>query len=117
MGNDQMTESQIFLQGVYASELQILLEAQRKQKEKQIKEEQKQQRYREKVKEICFDKYDTNHDGVLELSELKQYIRDLCERTGMQMPSQAFLGMLFKSCDDDKNQRIDFDEFMKHFGR
>merc|ERR1712108_92318 len=99
-----MGDSELFLQGVIQEELRIL------------KEEQRKQHHLQKIKETCFDKYDTNHDGVLEKSELKEYIRELCERTEMPMPDEVFFGMLFKSCDDNKNQTIDFDEFIKHFG-
>merc|ERR1712029_813092 len=99
------TDSELFLQNVAQIELRI------------IQEEQRQQRYLQKVKESCFDKYDTNQDGVLEKSELREYIRELCERTNMPMPDEVFFGMLFKSCDDNKNQKISFDEFIKHFGQ
>merc|ERR1712115_707002 len=97
-------------------------EAERKElEEKQLKaeekEKQREQRRIIRVKELCFDKYDTNNDGVLQKSELKEYINDICKRNDMPEPAEVFYSMLFKSCDDDKNETINFDEFMKHFGQ
>merc|ERR1712232_67606 len=81
------------------------------------KKKKKEIRRIKRVKELCFDKYDTNNDGVLEVHELKQYIKEICNRNNMPEPAEYFYTMLFNSCDDNKNQTLDFDEFMKHFGQ
>merc|ERR1711976_1048092 len=97
-----------------------------KQKEKELRDrlarQQKREEERErrrilKLKEECFDKYDTNGDGVLQRSELNEYIKDLCKRNNMPEPADVFLSMLFKSCDENKSDTIDFNEFLIHFGQ
>merc|ERR1711920_465377 len=108
----QITDSELFLQGVIQEELRILKEEQRKQKaleeqkiKTQLREERRQQKHLEKVKECCFDKYDKNNDGVLELSELKEYVRELCERTEMPMPDEVFLVCYLKVATTTKTKQ------------
>merc|ERR1711862_495893 len=90
-------------------------ELEERQIKAQEKEAQKEQRRVNRVREFCFDKYDTNNDAVLQKSELKEYINDICKRNNMPESAEVFYSMLLKSCDDDKNETINFDEFMKHW--
>jgi len=92
------------------------MDADKEQKAKE-REERKQKMFLEKVKTDIFDKYDENKDGVLQKAELKQYVNDVCKRTEMPPFGDQFFDQLFRSCDDDKNHTIDFDEFIKHFGQ
>jgi len=118
------SHSDLFLQNYFEAKLKIIQDKEKMEKEQEDKklraeEKQKQKEIRriQRVKELCFDKYDTNNDGVLEVHELKQYIKEICNRNNMPEPAEYFYTMLFNSCDDDKNQTLDFDEFMKHFGQ
>lgn len=54
-----------------------------------------------------FDRYDTNHDGFVDLSELKSGLRDLLTTSSIEE--------IFKLYDEDSNRVLDFSEFIKLF--
>merc|ERR1711862_213395 len=92
-------------------------ELEERQAKLQKKEEERERRRISQLKKACFDKYDLDGDGVLQRSELNEYIKDLCKRNNMPEPADVFINMLFNSCDEDKSDTIDFNEFLIHFGQ
>merc|ERR1711976_73322 len=96
-------------------------DAAQKQKEKEERNARKKAKqeaaFKEKCKKEYFDAYDVNKDGILQKSELKKFVDDICEKSGMPPFKEDFFNEIFKDADADKNNGIDFDEFMIKFGK
>ena len=82
-----------------------------------VRKEKQERLTREKIRKEYFEHYDANKNGVLEPTELRKFVDDICEKTGMPKFDDDFFSSIWKNADDDGNASIDFEEFMKHFGK
>lgn len=55
---------------------------------------------------LAFNKYDTDGNGYIDLSELKNLLEDLGKPSG-----DLFTSFLFKKADKNKDNKISFEEF------
>ena len=81
------------------------------------KKEKQEKAFKEKCKREYFDAYDENGDGLLQKGELRKFVDDICEKSGMPKFKDDFFNDIFADADSDKNNGIDFDEFMTKFGK
>jgi Ca2+-binding EF-hand superfamily protein len=61
----------------------------------------------------CFERYDTNGNGVIEISELKPLLMDVAKESGTDLPTDDDVKGVFDDTDLDKNKVITKDEFVE----
>ncbi len=61
-----------------------------------------------------FDSFDSDHDGVINKSELKPLLSKISKQLGVPEPSDKDIEQGFKQLDLNKNDLLEFNEFF-HF--
>ena len=61
-----------------------------------------------------FDSFDSDHDGVINKSELKPLLSKISKQLGVPDPSDKDIEQGFKQLDLNKNDLLEFNEFF-HF--
>ena len=59
----------------------------------------------------AFDTADKNHNGSIDIKELKACMIDIAQGFGNDIPEEKFVLEEFYKLDKDRNQTIDFNEF------
>lgn len=62
-----------------------------------------------------FDSFDTDNDGAIKRSELRSLIAKISKQMGLPEPSDKDFEIGFKSLDQNKNDLIEFNEFMSFY--
>ena len=58
-----------------------------------------------------FNKADKNHNGTIEMKELKACMISVAQGLGTEIPKEELVKEEFYNLDKDKNKLIDFNEF------
>ena len=82
---------------------------------KQIKENMRKQlnddKYLTAIAKQSFESADKNHNGTIDIKELKACMIDISQGLGCSIPKDEIVRDEFYKLDKDRNQTIDFSEF------
>ena len=82
---------------------------------KEIKENLRKQlnddAYLTEISRNSFDSADKNHNGTIDIKELKSCMIEMAQGLGNAIPKEEIIKREFYDLDKDKNKKIDFEEF------
>ncbi len=82
-----------------------------KEIKKKMKDQLNDDAYLTKVTKKSFDTADKNHNGTIDIKELKNCMVDIAKGLGSVIPKEEVIKDEFYKLDKDKNQVLDFEEF------
>ena len=86
-----------------------------KMSKKEIKERMRKQldddAYLTQITRTPFDKADINHNGTIEMKELKACMIEIAEGMGSEIPKDKVIKDEFYKLDTNKNNTLEFSEF------
>ena len=62
-----------------------------------------------------FDSFDTDHDGLIKKSEVKPLLLKISKQLGLPEPSDKDIEQGFKQLDLNKNDLLEFNEFIPFY--
>ena len=82
---------------------------------KEIKERMKNQlnddAYLTQIAKKTFDRADSNHNGTIDIKELKNCMIEVAQGMGNEIPKEQVIKDEFYKLDSNKNNKIEFSEF------
>lgn len=63
----------------------------------------------------CFTKYDKDNSGFIEISELRNLMKDTSKELAIDPPAEDEIKELLKDFDQNNDKKISSDEFLKLF--